>query len=276
MQVKQKNDTTWLTWLFAATVLLGLTIQLILGVARDIRLRFEAEQAANAFLLRTEELAADENARLDALRKQIGSSSQTAFVLKEEKRLQRELLILVNPWNEVPEGYMPELSPINDEQAVDSRCIAPLLQMLEDCKAAGCVPYVCSSYRTYDMQEFLFNNKIRRVMEEGYGYWEAPEIAAKSVAVPGTSEHQLGLAVDIIDEYYPNLTYWQENTATQQWLMKNCTDYGFILRYPNGTTDITGIIYEPWHYRYVGFEAAKEIEELGVTFEEYIALRRGR
>ena len=94
--------------------------------------------------------------------------------------------------------------------------------------------------------------------------------AAKVVAVPGTSEHQLGLALDIIDTGYTNLDEEQEDTATQQWLMAHCWDYGFILRYPNGTTDITGIIYEPWHYRYVGRTAAAQIHELGVTFEEYI------
>ena len=88
--------------------------------------------------------------------------------------------------------------------------------------------------------------------------------------MPGTSEHQLGLALDIIDTGYTNLDEGQEDTATQQWLMAHCWDYGFILRYPNGTTDITGIIYEPWHYRYVGRTAAAQIHELGVTFEEYI------
>jgi len=126
------------------------------------------------------------------------------------------------------------------------------------------------------MQEFLYNNKIQRLRDEGVGWYEAPELAALSVAVPGTSEHQLGLAVDIIDENYKLLTRWQEYTDTQQWLMKNCHKYGFILRYPNGTTDITGIIYEPWHYRYVGAEVAAEITELGITFEEYLPLRRGR
>ena len=114
------------------------------------------------------------------------------------------------------------------------------------------------------------------VILEGADREEAPAIAARSVAVPGTSEHQLGMAVDIIDEYYAKLDEGQEKTATQQWLMENCWRYGFILRYPNGTTDITGIIYEPWHYRYVGERYAREITELGVTLEEYLEMRRGR
>ena len=96
------------------------------------------------------------------------------------------------------------------------------------------------------------------------------------MAPPGTSEHQLGLAADIIDSEYTYLDEGQERTGTQRWLMENSWRYGFILRYPNGTTDITGIIYEPWHYRYVGQRFAKDIYEKDVTLEEYIALRRGR
>ena len=99
---------------------------------------------------------------------------------------------------------------------------------------------------------------------------EAEIEAAKTVAIPGTSEHQLGIAVDIIDTQNWSLVEEQENLEGQQWLMENCWRYGFILRYPKGTTDITGIIYEPWHYRYVGLELAQEIHGLGITLEEYL------
>ena len=94
--------------------------------------------------------------------------------------------------------------------------------------------------------------------------------AAKSVALPGTSEHQLGLSMDILDVDNPDLDNSQEWTPTQQWLMKHCYEYGFILRYPNGTSELTGIIYEPWHYRYVGRAVAEEITSLGITLEEYV------
>ena len=94
--------------------------------------------------------------------------------------------------------------------------------------------------------------------------------AAKSVAVPNTSEHQIGLAVDIVDANNATLTSAQAKTATQKWLMENCWRYGFILRYPEGKSDITGIIYEPWHYRYVGYALAKELHFSGMTLEEYL------
>lgn len=105
----------------------------------------------------------------------------------------------------------------------------------------------------------------------GYSAEEAKIEAAKSVAVPGTSEHQLGLAVDIVDVNNQNLDSSQEHTPVQKWLMENSWKYGFILRYPKGKSEITGIIYEPWHYRYVGKEAAADIVERGITLEEYLA-----
>lgn len=181
-----------------------------------------------------------------------------------------ELLMLVNPWNTIPDGYAPQLCTLSDGQQIDRRCYDDLMRMLDDCRAAGNSPYICSAYRTWDKQQALFDNKIQRLENEGMDADTARVEAAKVVAVPGTSEHQLGLALDIIDTGYTNLDEGQEDTATQQWLMAHCWDYGFILRYPNGTTDITGIIYEPWHYRYVGRTAAAQIHELGVTFEEYI------
>ena len=181
-----------------------------------------------------------------------------------------ELLTLVNPWNTIPDGYEPQLCTLSDGQQIDRRCYDDLMRMLDDCRAAGNSPYICSAYRTWDKQQALFDNKIQRLENEGMDADTARVEAAKVVAVPGTSEHQLGLALDIIDTGYTNLDEGQEDTATQQWLMAHCWDYGFILRYPNGTTDITGIIYEPWHYRYVGRTAAAQIHELGVTFEEYI------
>lgn len=194
-----------------------------------------------------------------------------------ELREPTDLLILVNPWNKLPEDYQPELEEIpqadtEDPLYVDVRCAEALRQMIADCKEAGNYPYICSAYRSLEKQQFLFNNKIRRLVLEGVDPDEAPEIAAMSVAKPNTSEHQLGLAVDIIDFFYTNLDKGQEETSTQQWLIENSWRYGFILRYPNGSSEITGIIYEPWHYRYVGEEAAAEIYELGVTLEEYLEM----
>ena len=161
---------------------------------------------------------------------------------------------------------------------VSARCASVCWQMMQDCRNSGHgLPMICSAYRTQEYQQFLFDNKVYDVLwEETNDRDKARELAARVVALPGTSEHQSGLAADIMDEVYPYLNEWQEHTEAQKWLMEHCTEYGFILRYPPGTSDITGIIYEPWHYRYVGEKFAKEIANRGITLEEYAAWRRGR
>ena len=177
---------------------------------------------------------------------------------------------LVNPWRSLPEEYAANLLPIEDGHYVEATCYTALLKMLTACQEAGYKPQVCSAYRTQSRQEYLYQKKVDYYLEQDYEQEEAEELAATVVAKPGTSEHQLGLAVDIIDEDYPYLDDDQANTPAQQWLMEHCWEYGFILRYPEGTTDVTGIIYEPWHYRYVGVEIAQEIQSLGITLEEYL------
>ena len=186
------------------------------------------------------------------------------------------LLLLVNPWNAMPEEYIPTLKQLNGGHAVDERCYEDLQAMMDACREDGFSPLICSSYRTQKKQESLFQNKIDRLMATGLSQEEARVEAAKVVAVPGTSEHQLGLALDIVDMNHQILDESQEETDTQQWLMAHSWEYGFILRYPNDKSEITGIIYEPWHYRYVGRDAAREIYEQGVCLEEYLGAADGQ
>ena len=183
------------------------------------------------------------------------------------------LLRLVNPWNTMPEGYEPPLAEYAPNVRVDERCLAQLTAMMDDCAAAGCSPYICSAYRTNDFQTRLYENKVAECQALGLDEATARERAGQIVAIPGTSEHQLGLAVDIVDASYQQLDSGQENTDAQVWLMEHCWDYGFILRYPSEKSETTGIIYEPWHYRYVGQKAAAEIKGSGVCLEEYLAQR---
>lgn len=191
----------------------------------------------------------------------------------QSKKTEQWNLILVNPWNEVPEDYEVKLTRLKNGQAVDSRCYPMLQQMMDDCRADGLNPYICASYRTMKKQKALFADKVERVLLEGYPEDEAEDEAAKTVARPGTSEHQLGLALDIVDADDPQLETWQEDTPVQQWLMKNSWKYGFVLRYPPEKSSITGIIYEPWHYRYVGRQAAEEMYTRGLCLEEYLKER---
>ena len=179
-------------------------------------------------------------------------------------------LVLVNRENPLEADPDIELKRLSNGHAVDRRIYPQLQQMMDDARAAGLSPVICSSYRTVSDQQELYSAKVEKYLSQGLSPEAAEAEAAKWVALPGTSEHHTGLAVDIVSLYYQTLDEGQENTAEQKWLMENSWRYGFILRYPNGTTEITGINYEPWHYRYVGKTAAEEIYTRGITLEEYL------
>lgn len=179
-------------------------------------------------------------------------------------------LLLVNPWNKVPSDFSVELTQLKNGHAIDKRAYPDLQDMMDAIRAEGLSPLICSSYRTNEKQQTLYNNQVSKYLARGYSQSEAETEAGKWVAVPGTSEHQTGLAVDIVDMNYQLLDEKQEDTAVQKWLMKNSYKYGFILRYPSDKSEITGINYEPWHYRYVGKEVAKDIYEQGICLEEYL------
>lgn len=179
-------------------------------------------------------------------------------------------LTLVNSSYPLAESYVPKLVEIEQDKQVDERIAADLQQMLSDARAEGLNPYICSAYRDYAYQRQVFNETMVQWIGNGYTPLDAYDETAKSVAIPGTSEHATGLALDITSAEFTELDDRQAETKEAKWLAENCWKYGFILRYPPEKADITGIIYEPWHYRYVGKEAAKEITEKGVTLEEYL------
>lgn len=179
-------------------------------------------------------------------------------------------LILVNSTHPLPGGYKPPLAEVEEWYRFDARAAESLTQMLNDARKAGLSPKVCSAYRSTEKQTTLFNRQVNIQKQKGYDDWEAREKAQTVVAYPGTSEHQLGLAADIVATDYQILDEKQANTPEADWLMENCWKYGFILRYPPRKSDITGVIYEPWHYRYVGIAAATVIMENGLCLEEYL------
>lgn len=193
---------------------------------------------------------------------------------ENEKKVQ-ELpwnLTLVNFKNELSADFEPaKLTELTKEHLVDSRMAAPAREMLNAAKADGIRIICVSAYRSYERQTELYENKVKRLQKaNGYSIKKAREEAGMEVAFPGTSEHQLGLALDLTDASYTGLDEKQQKTPAYQWLSEHCHEYGFIVRYPADKTEITGIIYEPWHFRYVGIEAAKEIKEQGLTLEEYV------
>ncbi|WP_342758037.1 M15 family metallopeptidase [Kineothrix sedimenti] len=174
-------------------------------------------------------------------------------------------LILVNKWSRIPDGYEVELTELADGQCIDKRIYPALQEMFDAARSDNIYPIVASGYRTTQKQQNLMDEKVAEYQAEGYSFEEATTKAEEWVAIPGTSEHQLGLGVDInADGIYST------GEEVYEWLSQNSYKFGFILRYPAGKTDITGVINEPWHYRYVGMEAAADIYNQGICLEEYL------
>lgn len=250
---------------FAAAMLV-VGVLVCVGITGVVRANKKAREE------KAQQVYAEQEAKKKAQEQE--KEKDTGIKTAEENEKNKWYLRLVNAKNSLDKDNLPEINTVSvngSDYMVDERIIDDLEEMLSDAQSAGRNPVVCSAYRSWDTQAMLFENKISRVTQSTGLTGEAAETeAATVVARPGTSEHQLGLAVDITASDYTNLDEGQMETEDQQWLMENCWKYGFILRYPVDKTDITGIIFEPWHYRYVGKQAAKEITEQGITLEEYL------
>lgn len=175
-------------------------------------------------------------------------------------------LTLVNIGYRIPSTYKPDLTTVcGTSERLDKKVAAAYENMYAAGKKAGVNLTPCSGYRSYALQEKNYKNKISYYVNQGYSQKEAAKKAATIILPPGSSEHNLGYAMDIVcvDE-------WFEDTAEFKWLQENAADYGFILRYPSDKVKITGVIYEPWHWRYVGVETAKAIKASGLTLDEYL------
>lgn len=177
-------------------------------------------------------------------------------------------LTLVNSYYRIPNDYEPDLVYVcGSSERLDKKVAEHYEKMYEAAKADGVTLTPCSGYRSYELQERNYNNKIAFYESQGYSNKDAKVKAATIIMPPGSSEHNLGYAMDIVcvDE-------WFEDTEEFKWLTENAADYGFIMRYPKDKQDITRVIYEPWHWRYVGVETAKELKSSGLVLEEYLGV----
>ena len=174
-------------------------------------------------------------------------------------------LILVNKDNPVPEDYEVKLTDLTNGNQVDSRIYPKLQEMFDDARSYGMDLFVREGYRTREDQQSIMDNRVEAYEAEGYSEEEAIEFAKQYVAEPGTSEHELGISVDI----NANNDVSDDDTI-YTWLDENAYKYGFIKRYPENKIDITGINNEPWHYRYVGLKAAQEMKDMDLCLEEYL------
>lgn len=208
----------------------------------------ELSEMKEAERIREEEAArqAEEEAKKNSIKNKI----------EEEKS--KWYLILVNEDNAIPDDFEVTPVPVEDGYEVDGRIEEALSEMLADCREAGYSPRIISSFRTRETQQYLYDRTANKA----------------DTALPGHSEHECGLAADIVDadslSWGDPLIDRQEEMPAQKWLMEHCHEYGFILRYPKGMQSRTGIIYEPWHYRYVGKEHAANIMKNGICLEDYL------
>ncbi len=166
-------------------------------------------------------------------------------------------VVMANKWHPIPDDYQVEIVSYGRHK-ISAECHDQLVAMIDQIKTLGYYK-VTNVYRSKESQQSIWDRRYNNCRASGYTHEEAVEEVGKSVALPGTSEHQLGLAVDI-----------DGVKSVHNWLAEHSWEYGFIVRYPEGKSDITGILYEPWHFRYVGVELAKELYESGLCLEEYM------
>lgn len=267
----------WLYQLMGAAVIfavLWLVIGAVYGKGKLEKELAKQRQGQGAASLEEEEKQAqgqeDENARKKAEKEREKQAQKAREDREKAERKSNPLLILVNKNNAVAGDWAPEITHIVDGYEGDPRAKAPLLAMFQAAEEEGITLMLCSAYRTYDTSKRLYAQEIQRFLEERYGQKEAEAEAARWVAPPGTSEHHTGLAFDIVTPSYQMLDHGFADTAAAKWLAKNAWEFGFVLRFPEDKQEITGITFEPWHYRYVGKEDAKKMQAAGLCLEEYL------
>ena len=179
--------------------------------------------------------------------------------------------ILVNPTHALPEDFKVSLADFEGGQ-VDTRILDVSEQMFADAKADGISFQLVDAYRSYDRQNELFRQKVESYTAQGMSPGEAEDKAATITARPDTSEHQTGLALDIVTSSYAIMDSGFADTKAYKWLAANAQNYGFTMRYGQDKSSVTKVIYEPWHWRFVGVEAATEMKQSGMCLEEYLGV----
>ena len=192
--------------------------------------------------------------------------------LAEEFAKEKEeyYLLLANAENPLPQDWSIQTEEVQNGYEMDKRAAPAMREMIQAAKEDGVELMLCSAYRSIEKQQQLFDRSQQAYMAQGMSKEEAYAKTATETAIPGTSEHQTGLAADIVTPTYQMLDAGFADTPAGQWLSEHATEYGFVLRYPQDKQEVTGIIYESWHYRFVGKTHAKLMKESGLCLEEYL------
>lgn len=260
----------------AAALALAIMIQKNGGLKHAFPARSLSSSEAEEVLSSEESLPPDETASAEE------SESASEVVSSEETTSEEETesipkqtddwnLLLVNSEHRIDQSFKPELAEVQNGYQMDKQAVDSAKRMIQDAKAQGVDLLVCSGYRSYESQQRHYQNSVDNLKAAGYSSDEAVRQTLSLIAYPGSSEHQTGLALDIVTPDYQSLDDGYAQTAAAKWLLGHAAEYGFILRFPKGKEAITKISFEPWHYRFVGEDAAREIMKKGICLEEYLS-----
>lgn len=258
--------------IFVAVLLLALLVfGLIKGVQAVANAVQEPSEASSEESLSQSDSASQEAAESQNVSGTASESAAQPEEVSPSTDLSQWNLILVNSSNALPDDFTVATAALANGLEMDERAVQAMNEMIAAAKAENVELLVCSAYRTVQRQTQLFEAKMSEFTAQGLSDEAAYAKAATIVAPPGTSEHNTGLAADIVTPEYQVLDEGFAQTSAGLWLAKHAPDYGFILRYPQGKEEVTGIIYEPWHFRYVGVAYAQTITDSGLCLEEWLA-----
>lgn len=200
------------------------------------------------------------------------SEEQDTQKLAEEfaQEKQEWYLLLANVDNPLPQDFTVETEVVQNSFEMDARVAQTMRDMIDAAAKDGVDLLVCSAYRSIEKQQTLFDEQVQIYLNQGKSQQEAYDLTASAIAIPGTSEHHTGMAADIVTPTHQTLDPEFADTEAGQWLQEHAWEYGFVMRYPEDKQDVTKIIYESWHYRFVGKTHAKLMKESGLCLEEYL------
>lgn len=228
----------------------------------------------------TESSEKEESTEIESMSEEEKEHQNLIETLPADADIEDWNLILVNNWNPLPDDFEPDLVEVEAEKSIDRRIVDAYDSWMTAAETAGHQLYFASGYRSVERQQNNYNRSINQYIKEGYSKEEAIEKTEEYIAIPKSSEHHTGLAIDIVDQQWiaegNGLTPDYDTQESQQWLVDTMAEYGFILRYPEDTKELTDINYESWHFRYVGKENAQFIVEHNLVLEKYIELLNER
>lgn len=281
------NKRTFKVKAILAAVLAGIMLILIVGYAFTKDMKPQKDLTSGVTKNTEDEStqpAVEENATEPAQTEpadENGEQPQTEPVTAEPTTAKRKAMIVdindAENWAlamigvnyPLPDKYSPNLSEAVDGSSVklDSRVATHYREMYNAAKQAGCILTPYSGYHTYSLQESTYTRKLNYYISQGYSEEQAAAETQKKTLPAGCSEHNAGLCMDIVSASSDFV-----NTKEFQWLCDNAMNYGFVLRYPENKQEITGVNYQPWHWRFVGVEAAKEMAQNNQCLEEYLGI----